>query len=52
MYDIMCMREYCMFLTVETLPLFGVSRMCCNLLKCVWCWSLCTVTLCTVVELG
>ena len=23
-----CMREHCMFLTVETLPLFSVSRMC------------------------
>ena len=39
-----CMREHCMFLTVETLPLFSVSRM------CVWCWSLCPVTLCTLVE--
>ena len=25
-----CMREHCMFLTVETLPLFSVSRMCCG----------------------
>ena len=24
-----CMREHCMFLTVEILPLFSVSRMCC-----------------------
>ena len=24
-----CMREHCMFLTVETLPLFSVSGMCC-----------------------
>ena len=23
-----CMREHCMFLTVETLPLFSVSRIC------------------------
>ena len=25
-----CMREHCMFLTVEILPLFSVSRMCCG----------------------
>ena len=24
-----CMRVHCMFLTVETLPCFSVSRMCC-----------------------
>ena len=43
-----CMREYCLFLTVETLPLFKCWQN--VLLDCVWCWSLCTVTLCTVVE--
>ena len=25
-----CMGEHCMFHTVETLPLFSVSRMCCR----------------------
>ena len=28
-YDIIFMREHCMFLREETLPLFSVSRMCC-----------------------
>ena len=35
-----CMREHCLFLTVEILPLFSVSRMCC--------WTMCGVGPCVL----
>ena len=35
-----CMREHCLFLTVETLPLCSVSRMCC--------WNVCGAGLCVL----
>ena len=42
-----CMREHFRFLTEKNLP---PLEECNVLLNCVGCWSLCTVTLCTLVE--